>query len=144
MTRPTADQLAAAHAGQAMPVIGAHTVGAPDGGPGIRGTGWSTEHGDLRVPHFVGLHALQVLPLLAFLLRRRRLSSDAKVRLTFTAAGSYFALFAILLAQTLRGEPVLHPDALTMETLGVWALATAICAWRSVARTLETVIPELA
>lgn len=144
MTRPTADQLAAAHAGQAMPVIGAHTVGAPDGGPGIRGTGWSTEHGDLRVPHFVGLHALQVLPLLAFLLRRRRLSSDAKVRLTFTAAGSYFALFAILLAQALRGEPVLHPDALTLETLGVWALATAFCVWRSVARTLETVIPELA
>src|SRR5580658_7603989 len=35
MTHPTADQLAAAHAGQAMPVIGAHTVGAPDGGAGI-------------------------------------------------------------------------------------------------------------
>src|SRR5580658_9663330 len=35
MPRPTADQLAAAHAGQAMPVIGAHTVGAPDGGPGV-------------------------------------------------------------------------------------------------------------
>ena len=33
MTRPTADQLAAARAGQGMPVIGAHTVGALDGGP---------------------------------------------------------------------------------------------------------------
>jgi hypothetical protein len=144
MTRPTPDQLAAAHAGRAIPVIGAHTVGAPDGGPGIPGTGWSNEHGDLRVPHFVGLHALQALPLFAFLLRRRRLSSDARLRLTFTAAGSYFALFVILLAQALRGQPVLDPDALTMETLGIWALVTAICAWRSVARTVEIGTPELA
>jgi hypothetical protein len=133
MTRPTVDQLATAHAGQAMPVIGAHTVGAPDGGPGVLGTGWSAEHGDLRVPHFVGLHALQALPLFALVLRRRRLPTDSKVRLTFTAAGSYLALFAILLVQALRGQPLLNPDILTMETIGVWAAATAICAWRSVA-----------
>ena len=78
------------------------------------------------------------------MLRRRRLSSDAKVRLTLTAAGSYFALFAMLLAQALRGQPVLHPDALTMETLGVWALVTAICAWRSVERNVAIGTPELA
>jgi hypothetical protein len=94
----------------------------------------------LRVPHFVGLHALQALPLIAFVLRRQRLSTDARVRMTFTAAGSYFALFAILLTQALRGQPVLNPDALTMETLGVWAVGTAICARWSVARaeTLRT------
>jgi len=140
MTRPTADQLAAGHP---MPVIGAHTVGAPDGGPGIPGTGWSAGHGDLRVPHFVGLHALQALPLFAFLLRRRRLPTDSKVRLTLTAAGSYLALFAILLAQALRGQPVLSPDALTLETLGVWAVVAAICAWRSVARVETIGTPEL-
>ena len=41
MTHPTAAQLAAAHAGQGMPIMGAHTVGAPDGGPGLPGTGWA-------------------------------------------------------------------------------------------------------
>jgi hypothetical protein len=132
MTHPTAAQLAAEHAGQGMPIMGAHTVGAPDGGPGLSGTGWSIEHGDLRIPHFIGLHALQVLPLIAFVMRRLRLSSDTRVRLTLTAAGSYFTLVVLLLVQALRGQPLLSPDAITFGLLGAWALVTAICGWKSV------------
>ena len=132
MTHPTAAQLARADAGQGMPIMGAHTVGAPDGGPGLSGTGWSTEHGDLRIPHFIGLHALQVLALIAFVMRRRRLSSDTRLRLTLTAAGSYFTLFVLLLIQSLRGLPILRPDALTFGLFGAWTLVTAICGWKSV------------
>src|SRR5580693_5104765 len=132
MTHPTAGQLAAAHAGQEMPIMGAHTVGAPDGGRGLSGTGWSTEHGDLRIPHFIGLHALQVLPLIVFVMRRLRLSDDTRVRLTLTTAGSYLALFVLLLVQALRGQPILRPDTLTFGLFGAWALVTAICGWTSV------------
>ncbi|MFN3998072.1 hypothetical protein [Algoriphagus sp.] len=43
-----------------------HTIGAPDGQEGIFLLGWAKAYGDLRVFHFVGLHALQILPLLAW------------------------------------------------------------------------------
>jgi hypothetical protein len=124
MTRPTSQQLAKARSGLPMTAAGAHTVGAPDGGPGLPGTGWSTGHGDLRVPHFVGLHALQVLPLVVLVLRRRRTSEIRRVRLTFVAAASYIALFAILLSQALRGQSVIAPDAATMTLFVTWAIAT--------------------
>ena len=107
MTRPTTAQLEAARAGERMTIAGAHTVGAPDGGPGLTGTGWSTDHGDLRVPHFVGLHALQALPLVALVLARRRLRVNTQVRVVWIAAASYGAIYVILLTQALRGQPVI-------------------------------------
>ena len=45
-----------------------------------------------------------------------------------TAAGSYVALFGILLWQALRGQSVLAPDALTIAALGGWAAVTAVAA----------------
>ena len=142
MTHPTAAQLAGADAGHGMPIAGAHTVGAPDGGPGLSGTGWSTEHGDLRIPHFIGLHALQVLPLIAFVMRRRRLNIDTRVRLTLTAAGSYFTLVVLLLIQALRGQPILRPDALTFGLFVSWALVTAMSGWKSTNYASAATTPE--
>jgi hypothetical protein len=133
MTQPTGTQLADARAGQRMTAAGAHTVGAPDDEQGARipGTGWSAEHGDLRVAHFVGLHSLQALALIAFALTRKKFSESTRVRLTLTASASYFALFGILLWQALRGQSVLAPDTLTIATLGVWATMTVAAAWMS-------------
>ncbi len=136
MTRPTAEQLDDARVTGRMAIAGAHTVGAPDGGPGLPGTGWSLEHGDIRIPHFIGLHAMQLLPLLALALRRRRSTETARVRVMLTASASYVALFAILLWQALRGQSLVHPDGATMGVLIVWAIVTAAGAW--FASTRET------
>ena len=125
MTRPTSEQLAAARAGAPMTIIGAHTVGAPDGGPGVPVTGWSREHGDLRVPHFVSLHAIQALILAAILLRRWRRPEAARVRAMLAVAASYAALFALLLWGALSGHSVVAPDATAFASLAIWAAATA-------------------
>ena len=138
MTRPTPAQLDEARATKRMIVAGAHTVGAADGGPGLPGTGWSREHGDLRVPHFIGLHAVQLLPIIALLLRRRVASERTGVRLTTVAGASYATLFGILVWQALRGQSVLGPDAVTVAALTMWAIATVVAAW-SAARRLPRV-----
>ena len=136
MTQPTRSQREALRDTGRMTVAGAHTVGAPDGGPGLPGTGWSTEHGDLRVPHFLGLHALQALPLAAFLINRRKRPEREGVRLVGVAAGSYAAVVAMLLWQALRGESITNPSAITIAALGAWTIATAVAVrWSITSRT---------
>jgi len=123
MVRPTDAQLAEARAGRGMPVAGAHTVGAPDGGAGLPGTGWSIGHGDLRIPHFVGLHAVQALGLFTLVF-----GSPRRVRLVIAAASSYTALFALLLWRALRGQSILQPDAMVLVWLGATAAAIYVAA----------------
>jgi hypothetical protein len=134
MTRPTGEQLAAARDTHAMPIAGAHTVGAPDGGPGLPGTGWSREHGDLRVPHFVGLHAVQLLPIAALLVGRLA-SGVRQRRAVLVVAASYASLFVILLVQALAGESLVAPGRATLAALAI--LVTATAAALAVAMTPE-------
>lgn len=114
MTLPTPDQLAAYPTSHRMTHIGAHTVGAPDGGPGLPLTRWSANHGDLRIAHFVGLHAMQLL-LAPFWLASTRLRTLFRPTLPwlFAIASLSTATFAIVLVQALHGQPLLHPGHLT-------------------------------
>ncbi|MET7419001.1 hypothetical protein [Dactylosporangium sp. NPDC005555] len=135
MTGPTAEQGAALDRGEVVGTIGAHSVGVADGGPAMPVTGWSTTGGDLRIPHFVGIHALQALPLLALLLAaaaRRRpggpLASQRVARgFVRAAALGYAGLIALLTWQALRGQPLLEPDARTLLAAGILAV-TVLCA----------------
>ena len=127
MLRMTQDQTETRRATHSMTTVGGHTVGAPDGGPGLPGLGWSTEHGDLRIPHFFGLHGLQLIPILSWLFGRRR--SSVRV---FAIAASYSAFIAILTWQAMRGQSVVAPDGATFSVLAVWLSVTALTVfpWR--------------
>jgi hypothetical protein len=109
MTQPVAGQVEAIEHGVRPRVVGAHTVGAPDGGPGLPITMWSRSHGDLRVPHFVGMHALQWLPLLLLTWRAvRRVANDGVERAIVLAASVASVLvFVAVLAQALQGLPLI-------------------------------------
>lgn len=109
MTGPTPDQLA-----DFQGIAGAHTVGALDGGPGIPLFGWSTVAGDLRIPHFFGLHALQLVPLAAWLI-----SGRASARSIDLIAVGYLVFIAILTVQALLGQSILS----TSPLLGLALLA---------------------
>jgi hypothetical protein len=130
MTSPTGAQLAEMQGGAAPTMIGAHAVGVADGGAGIPLVNWSSEGGDLRVPHFVGMHALQAIPLFAFGLAwlSRRFAGLAgagrRARLVVAFAIAYGGLTAIVLWQALRGQSLIHPDALTFIAVAA-VLATA-------------------
>ncbi|MDT7674675.1 MAG: hypothetical protein QOD82_2577 [Pseudonocardiales bacterium] len=106
-------------------MIGAHSVGVPDDGPGMPLTGWSTTGGDLRIPHFVGMHALQALPLLALLLTVLAVrlswlrSSRLRAELIVFAAAAYAGLIAVLTWQAERGQSLVRPDAATLVALAV-------------------------
>lgn len=126
MTRPTPEQLEAMQSGSPAAVVGAHTVGAPDGGPGLPGTGWSTEHGDLRPSHFLALHGLQTLPLIGWLSLRRSGSRKRRHPAAPAAAAalSYAGITSILMWQALRGQSIVSPDGATGAALAIWLLAT--------------------
>lgn len=77
-----------------------HTVGAMDGSNGLPITNWSRQYGDLRVSHFMGMHALQLLPLYGYFISKT-------ARHTILVATLYFVLAALLLLQALNGMPLL-------------------------------------
>jgi hypothetical protein len=79
----------------------AHTVGAADGSRGLPLLNWSRIAGDLRIAHFVGMHALQLLPIFVLL------TKFTKARPMIIFALIYFAVVMLLLINALLGRPLM-------------------------------------
>jgi hypothetical protein len=86
-----------------------HSVGVDDGGPGLPFVNWSTQGGDLRVAHFLGLHALQLLPIIGFLISLRTgWTMSQKTTLVLVLSAAYFALVGFLYWQASQGLPLVR------------------------------------
>ena len=86
----------------------AHTIGAPDGGPGLPFLNWSTIAGDLRIAHFLGLHTVQLFPLAAYgLSMHNTLSAGQKWFAFILFVVLYSALFVGIYIQALQGLPLI-------------------------------------
>lgn len=79
-----------------------HSVGALNDNSNWLIIGWSKTVGDLRVAHFIGMHALQVLPLVSYYCLRN-------TKWTVGLAAVYGLLALCTLIQALKGQPIVKP-----------------------------------
>ena len=75
-----------------------HTVGALNDNSNWFIVGWSKTFGDLRVSHFIGMHALQVLPLVSYYVLKNS-------KLTIAISVLYGILAMLTLIQALQEDP---------------------------------------
>lgn len=101
--------LVSAVSGGMMVGLQAHAVGVVDGGPGLPFLNWSREGGDLRVAHFVAMHAIQMLPLIGFVAHRASLVGRLRrpVAVTVAAAVLMLAAHTAVLLHALAGRPLM-------------------------------------
>jgi hypothetical protein len=143
MVRPTPQQRQNMTTTGRPQIVGAHSVGIADGGPGLPIIGWSTVGGDLRVGHFVGLHAMQVLPFFGWWIASRRnafsrLKEIHRLGFVFTGGSAYLGFVLLLVWQALRGQSVVYPDGRTFFCGAGLAALTAVAVWAIATRARHT------
>ena len=82
-----------------------HSVGAINDNSNWWLVGWSKTVGDLRVSHFIGMHALQLLPLLSFYVFKN-------TKATIIISALYGLLAISTLVQALNGKPIISQKSI--------------------------------
>nr|WP_239476581.1 hypothetical protein [Nocardia arizonensis] len=113
--------------GRPVTLLAGHTVihpaertDAPRDAVGMPITHWSTIGGDLRIPHFVGLHGIQILLLAVFVAARLApryewlRGARTRAELIGVLAFGYTGLFGLVFWQAMRAQSLVHPDATTL------------------------------
>jgi NO-binding membrane sensor protein with MHYT domain len=78
-----------------------HSVGALNDNSNWFILGWSKIVGDLRVSHFIGMHALQILPILPYYVLK-----NTKLTLALSIVYALLAIFTLI--QALKGQPLIR------------------------------------
>ncbi len=86
-----------------------HSVGAVNDNSNWFIVAWSQTVGDLRVSHFIGMHALQVLPILSYYFLKSNKS-------TIFVSIIYALLAIFTLVQALKGKPLIKSKKTQIET----------------------------
>ncbi len=88
-----------------MSALNTHNIGGPMGESGLPILNWSTLYGDLRVAHFFGIHALQVVPFAGYLIAEKITEESKAKSYVWVIALIYFAFVIALVLQSLKGNP---------------------------------------
>ena len=83
--------------------------------------------GSLITIHALGVHGLELLPLVGWMLGYSTLAERARTRLVAATALSWATLLALLAFQALRGQPLFAADSVTGLLLLLAALAITAC-----------------
>jgi hypothetical protein len=101
--------LAGSVIGGVMVAQGQSVVGVAPGGPGLPLLNWSTTGGDFRIAHFLGIHALQILPIAGWLIDRLKgLPRRAKPTAVVAVSAGYALLMAFAFMQAMNGVPLVR------------------------------------
>ena len=142
--------------GYLMIANGAHSVGTAPSAPGLPLLNWKLTGGDLRIAHFVGLHGLQVLPLVGYVAARwNRVSERGALGLVGGASALYGLLLGALFGIAMLGHPLVPavPSIASIFTLSFllvapfWILVIFVPTWRWTERLVDShliVVPAAA
>ncbi|MEV6277041.1 hypothetical protein [Nocardia sp. NPDC051832] len=125
--------------GNSVELIAGHTVlddatsaEAARDSAGLPVIGWSTLGGDLRIPHFLGLHGIQVLLLAVVVLARLAprypwlRAERTRAALIGILALGYTGLFALTFFQAMRAQSLVRPDVITLACFGAIVAGTGL------------------
>jgi hypothetical protein len=87
-----------------------HSVGALNDNSNLFLIGWSKTVGDLRVSHFIGMHALQILPIVSYY-------GLKSTKLTIGLSVIYGLLALLTLIQALQGRPFIKTNNAQIERM---------------------------
>jgi hypothetical protein len=120
--------LLGASVGFIMVAASKHSIGAEDGGPILPLVGWNRNAGDLRPAHFVGLHGLQALIVLAWAARQRHWSPTETLRALTSFAVVIGAACIALTVQALTSRSVATSSTLL---IALFATTAGFASWKT-------------